>query len=235
VSRGLRAVLFDLDDTLLDYSSGADAAWAVSSRLAAGSGLDPDRLSATIDEVRRWFWSDPDRHARERVRMREAWLAIVTHALDRLGRAEAALATAIAEDFTRRRAAAWRLYDDAVPCLTALKARGIRLALVTNGDTTFQRDKIERFALASHFDVILIEGEFGVGKPDARVYAHVLDTLDVPPTHATMVGDNLEWDVLAPERYGITGIWLDRAGRGPAPDARAHPRRVVRTLDEILG
>jgi len=230
----VRAVLFDLDDTLLDYSSGADAAWMEASRLAAGSGLDPERLSATLDQVRRWFWSDPARHARERVRMREAWLGIVTHALERLEHADAALATAVAEDFARRRAAAWRLYADAVPCLTALRSRGVRLGLVTNGDASFQREKIERFGLAPHFDAMLIEGEFGVGKPDERVYAHVLETLGVPAADATMIGDNLEWDVLAHERLGITGIWIDRDGRGLGPDARGRPRRIVRTLDELL-
>ncbi|MGA9348435.1 MAG: HAD-IA family hydrolase [Anaerolineae bacterium] len=46
----------------------------------------------------------------------------------------------------------------------------------------------------------MIKGEFGVGKPDDRVYLHALDQLNVKPEETWMVGDNLEWDVRAPQR-----------------------------------
>ena len=55
------------------------------------------------------------------------------------------------------------------------------LGLVTNGDATQQRDKIERHGLARFFDAIVIEGEFGAGKPDEIVYRHALGELALGP------------------------------------------------------
>ena len=57
---------------------------------------------------------------------------------------------------------------------TNLKARGVKLALVTNGAAGTQRAKVERFALSDRFDHIQIEGEHGFGKPDERAYLHAM-------------------------------------------------------------
>jgi putative hydrolase of the HAD superfamily len=104
---------------------------------------------------------------------------------------------------------------------------------VTNGDAGQQRDKIERFALASFFEVIVIEGEFGRGKPDEAVYRHALDHLGVAPHEAWMVGDHIEFDVGAPQRLGLRGIWVDRPGAGLGPDSPVRPHRIIRSLREL--
>ena len=226
------AVLFDLDDTLLDYSGSVAECWEAACARAATTGIDPAELARTVDEVRAWFWSDPDRHARERVDMLRAWTAIVSTALERLGRPSELVARAVADDFATRRMLSAALFDDAVPCLTALRRAGAVLGLVTNGDARMQREKLARHGLAPYFDAIVIEGELGAGQPDVAVYRHVLGLLGVPPAAATMVGDNLEWDVVGAERAGITGVWLDRAGRGLPPGVTA--ARIIRTLAELV-
>lgn len=53
------------------------------------------------------------------------------------------------------------------------------------------------------FDYILIEGEFGAGKPDKSVFIHVLEKLDVAPQESWMIGDNLEHDMSGAQRVGI--------------------------------
>ena len=97
-----------------------------------------------------------------------------------------------------------------------------------------QRGKISRFSLAPFFEWILVEGEFGAGKPDERVYRHVLDGLGVAPGEAWMVGDHLEWDVAAPQRLGVTGIWVDTAGLGLPGSSPVRPDRIIRALPELL-
>ncbi len=162
-----------------------------------------------------------------------AWQHIVEFALERLGRPAPELAAAVARDYAARRRTAMRLFPDSLACLTELRRRGIPLALVTNGDATQQRDKIERHDLARFFDAILVEGEFGVGKPDEAVYRHVLKALGMTPDEALMVGDHLEWDVGAPQRLGLTGVWMDRGGVGLPHGSAVQPHRIIRSLDEL--
>ena len=229
-------MLFDLDDTLLDYSGGVERCWAAACAAAGeGAGLDAGGLTAAVERARRWFWADPARHARERVDMLGAWTKIAAAALSALGHPDDTLASVLARDFASRRRAAMRLHADATPCLARFRAQGIPLALVTNGDATQQRDKIERNDLARFFDVILVEGEFGAGKPEEAVYRHVLEALGMTPADALMVGDHLEWDVGAPQRLGLTGVWMDRGGAGLPPGAAVRPHRIIRSLDELTG
>jgi putative hydrolase of the HAD superfamily len=230
----VKALLFDLDDTLLDYSGGVDRSWTEAcTECGVLAGIDPATLVAAIAETRRWFWDDPARHRRERVNMLGAWQHIVEFALERLGRPAPDLAEAIACDYAARRRAVMRLFPDSLACLTQLRRRGIPLALVTNGDASQQRYKIERHDLARYFDAIVIEGEFGAGKPDEAVYRHALGALRMKPGEALMVGDHLEWDVGAPQRLGLTGVWMDRGGLGLPHGSAVQPHRIIRSLDEL--
>ena len=231
----MKALLCDLDDTLLDYSGGQATCWAESCAAVAGpAGLELPALIRTVEEVGRWFWSDPDRQRRERTDMLGAWTKIAAAALERCGAGGDGLASRMAADFADRRRAVMCLYPDALITLERLRARGVPLALVTNGDRRMQREKLERFGLARYFDVIVIEGEFGAGKPDARVFRHALATLDAAPAVSWMVGDHLEWDVAGAQAVGVRAAWLDRPGRGLPPASLARPDRIIRGLPELL-
>jgi putative hydrolase of the HAD superfamily len=230
----MKAVLLDLDDTLLDYSSGVEDCWtATCVACCPETGVDAAGLIAALRPARRWFWDDPERHRRERVDMLGAWQKIVMHAMERLGPVDAGLAAAIARDFAARRRARERLFPEALAVLETFRRGGIPLGLVTNGDVRFQRDKIERHGLGPFFDVIVIESEFGAGKPDEAVYRHALDVLRTPATDACMVGDHLVWDVEGAQRVGITGIWIDREAAGLPADTSIRPDRIIRSLKEL--
>jgi putative hydrolase of the HAD superfamily len=114
-----------------------------------------------------------------------------------------------------------------------LKASGCRLGLLTNGAGQAQRKKIERFGLTEFFDTILVEGEVGFGKPDLRIYELALSQLDVTPRGVWMVGDNLEWDVAAPQKLGLVGIWVDRSDRGLPPGTAVRPDWIIRALADL--
>ena len=229
----MKALLLDLDDTLLDYSGGVDRSWHdACATCCPPAGVDIERLLKTLFETRQWFWSDPGRHREERVNMLRAWQRIAAHALGTLGVACDGLDAALAREYAASRRAAMRLFPDARETLERLRDQGIPLALVTNGDASQQRDKIERFDLASFFEVMVIEGEFGAGKPDEAVYRHALAHLGVEPREASMVGDHLEFDVAGPQRLGLSGIWLDRAGAGLA-DSPVRPHRIIRSLHAL--
>jgi putative hydrolase of the HAD superfamily len=121
-----------------------------------------------------------------------------------------------------------------VSTLEALRKKGIALALVTNGAAETQRPKLVRFDLERHFDHVQIEGEHGFGKPEERAYRHAMQKLSVSAHETWMVGDNLEWEVVAPQRLGIHAIWYDGESRGLPAKSQVRPDRVIRALSELL-
>jgi putative hydrolase of the HAD superfamily len=191
-------------------------------------------LLTALADTRQWFWSDPERQRRERVDMLGAWTKIAARALEVCGETDPRTAAAIAELYAERRRAAWRLFPEAAAFLARLREQRVPLALVTNGDARHQRDKIARHDLARWFDAILIEGEMGYGKPDEKVYREALRRLGVAAVDAWMVGDHLEFDVGAPQRFGLRGVWVDRAGAGLPANADVTPHRIVRDLSGML-
>ncbi len=231
-----QAILLDLDDTIVMLTSSGTRCWqALCQRYAPRfDGLEPERLQAAIEAVARWFWNDAERHRRGRLDLYASRREIVTRAFRELGLESPALADKLADAFTVEREAAIEPFPGALAALGTLRKRVARLALVTNGNADFQRRKIARFGLESLFDHVQIEGEFGVGKPDERVYRHVLERLEVRASDAWMVGDNLEWDVAAPQRVGMSGIWLDADGSGLPADTTVRPDRIIRALSELL-
>jgi putative hydrolase of the HAD superfamily len=231
----VKALLVDLDDTLLDYTGGVDVSWREAcSGVAAQAGVDLELMVAAVAQARRWFWSDPERHRRERTDMLGAWRKIVARGLEEIGIPSERQAAAVADDFAARRWKRMELFPEVPETLERLRRRGVPLALVTNGDRGQQRRKIEQFDLARFFDVILIEGEFGAGKPDDQVYRHVLGALRISASEAWMVGDNLEWDVIAPQRLGMRGVWIDASGQGVPESAQARPDLILPAFTELL-
>ncbi len=233
-------MLFDLDDTILATSEGSIEGWvAVADRFAPklnamGHDVTPERLRTAIHEYRVWFWSDAERNLKGRLNPRKALRENVRGGLEMLGVDAPEMVEWLAEAWTDLRWAASRPFPGAIETLQAFKDRGVKLGLVTNGADEIQRMKVERLGLPGLIDHIQIEGAFGVGKPEPEVYVHALESLGVPAQDTWMVGDNLEFDVLAPMRLGIYGIWVDFAGTGLPEDAISRPDRVVRSISELI-
>ena len=231
-----KALLVDLDDTILAFDSLADECWQkICSRFISQLEIDsPQKLFSAIKSERSWFWSDPERHRWGRLNLLLASRKIVHTALLRFGIDDTDMSRRIADAYRAEREKAVAPFPGAVETLTELRARGVRLGLITNGAASTQQAKIQRFNLGPLFISIVIEGEFGVGKPDERVFRHSLDVLGVPVEQSWMVGDNLEFDVQGAQRIGITGIWNDWRGSGLPEGSSAQPNRIIRSLSELL-
>ena len=229
-----RGILFDLDDTLVVFDGVAEPAWReVCARYAGRAGLPAEELRGAIREVARAYWSDAERHRVGRLSLEETRRSIVAEALRRRGIAGDELARTIADDYSRLQESRIALFPDALETLGALRAAGVRLALVTNGNAVLQRRKIDRFGLERYFEACLVEGELGFGKPDRRVFELGLRAMGTEPDEAWCVGDNLDWDVRGAQAVGITAIWKDNHRRG-APEVGVRPDRIIRELSELL-
>ncbi|HUN49882.1 MAG TPA: HAD family hydrolase [Candidatus Sulfotelmatobacter sp.] len=236
-----RAILFDLDDTILCAYGPPGVAWTrITEEFAAALGsLPPARVAAAIGAHGAAFWRDPAQHKYWRFRLEEARRRVVEGAFAALaaeGHAvpDAGVAAAMADRFSKLREAEMHCFPGAVETIDRLKDIGVKLALVTNGAAEPQRAKVTRFALEHRFDHIQIEGEHGFGKPEEQAYRHAMGALGVGPKDTWMVGDHLEWEVAAPQRLGIYAIWLDAYDVGLPPGSAIRPDRIIRSLPELL-
>ena len=234
-----RAILFDLDDTLIRAYAQPEEAWrrllhVFAAHLEAHDDAAIERVRVAVMDEARAFWSERTAAAKWRLDIPGARRLSVRRGLARLGIGDEALADRIADAFTEMRRAEYRLYPDAHATVDALRQAGVRLALVTNGAAETQREKIVRFELTHRFDHIQIEGEFGMGKPELDVYRHALDRLGVAAGDAWMVGDNYEWEVVAPQQLGMCGVWYDPFDAGVPAHATHQPSRIIKRLAELV-
>lgn len=235
-----RAILFDLDDTIITDGERLPILVQVAEEMATSlAPLPPVVVADALEAAFQSFWSTPAQAKVARLGaafgIRQARETVIADTFRSIGvTAGARWAPAFCERFAELRSLGSQVFVGATETISAFRQQGVRVALVTNGASDIQRAKLERFGLAPLFDHVQIEGEHGFGKPEARAYLHAMETLGVVASQTWMVGDNLEWEVAAPQRLGIFAIWHDHRGRGLPANAGVVPDRVVRRLSELL-
>jgi putative hydrolase of the HAD superfamily len=234
-----RAMLIDMDDTILSAYGRPDIAWNTIAAEFAGelAPHSPQQVAAAIVASARKFWAAAE--PEWRLKLAEARREVVRAGFSALAAAgptalSSDLAIRLADRFTDYREEQMFVFPGAHDAIDALKALGVKLALVTNGAAGIQRAKVERFALTHRFDHVQIEGEQGFGKPDERAYRHAMQALGVVASETWMVGDNLEWEVEVPQRLGIYAIWIDVHGEGLPAQSTVRPDRIIRSLTELV-
>ncbi len=226
-----QVMLLDLDDTIIVHSATSDPCWRRVCARYASEILAADQLFDAIRSSSEDYWRDPVRHKRGRLDLPKARREVVAAAFSDIGRNDNKLAHEIADAYTEERNKSLYPFPEAIETLESFRQQGIRLGLVTNGNSSEQRPKIERFRLAPFFEHIFIEGEMGMGKPDVRVFRHVLNTFEIEAKDTWMVGDNLIWDVEAPQRLGIFSVWIDLTGHGTS--SKVKPDLTVSSLADL--
>jgi putative hydrolase of the HAD superfamily len=237
-----KAILLDLDDTILSAFGQAEGQWqrVIAEFIEHLAPHPHEEIVAAIQAYSRYLWADQARHKHWRHRIGEARRHIVANAFAELERKAGhpvpppESLNALADRFNEVQEAELRMFPGSHETLDRLKELGVKLALVTNGAAEPQRKKVVRFALEHRFDHIQIEGEHGFGKPEDQAYRHALAALGAEAKDSWMVGDNLEWEVVAPQRLGIYAIWYDGYGIGLPPDSPIRPDRIIRSLPELL-
>jgi putative hydrolase of the HAD superfamily len=126
-------------------------------------------------------------------------------------------------------AEAWFLFDDVVPVLEALKARGLRLAVLSNFDSRLE-DLIRVFELDRYFDAVHYSTRMGAAKPDPAIFRAALAFHGVEAHQAKHVGDSSIADIEGATAAGIRAVLLDRTGAAIAGDG---VRRIA-GLRELL-
>jgi HAD superfamily hydrolase (TIGR01509 family) len=189
----LRAVIFDLDDTLHDKSA---TLRAVARRLHADHGLSAQgvKLDGWVSEfvaLNHLRIEKPEVFERLRV----------SFALP------GALGRSLLEDCDANLGSQARPFPGAIDCLAACKAAGLKVGLVTNGRDGFQRSKIAGLGALPYLDAIFTSGGFGAKKPDHAIFEACLKALGVIAEEAAVVGDDRCADIEPAIALGMTAVW----------------------------
>ncbi len=223
-----------MDDTLLDTSGGVQESWQrTCAAFAPELGCESETLHEAIRTQLKAFWKDEAAVEHWRTRLHEAReyniaLALGASGLDR------SRAKPVAERYWSEQSSRFKLFEDSLPTLDCLRAAGFRMGLISNGPRDMQRDKIRRFDLATHFDVIVIEGEFGHGKPHPNVFRHAMQSVGCMPEESWHIGDNLYADVGGAQGAGVHAAWIHRDRMEMKEDSPHVPDRVFAHLPELL-
>jgi len=254
-----KAVLFDLDDTLLwDERSVQEAFDVTCLEAAEATGVDPKALELAVRKEARalyesyetfsftqmiginpfeGLWGNFREGAAEEFRMLERIAPQYraeswTRGLRALGVDDAELGAKLGERFPAIRRTLAYVYEETYDVLDALKGN-VKLLLLTNGSPDLQKEKLAGVPkLAPYFDHIIISGDFGRGKPDPSIFSHAVELLGIDPSEGIMIGDKLTTDILGSSRIGMDNIWINH--HGAEIGEHVPPKHTVSRLKDIL-
>jgi putative hydrolase of the HAD superfamily len=230
-----QAITFDLGDTLIR----ADPSWTGIYHSVCeefGLGIDHDDLDRALAEgARSQFWDEVGPfEASEEASFRRVMefdrgiMAALGH-----GDVPEAFYRRLGQVFLRRQA--WHLFPDVLPALEALRAHGLRTAVISNwvwGGVELLHD----LEVAAHFDALVISARIGYQKPHATIFRHALELLGVPPERVIHVGDSHGADVVGARAVGMEAVLIERGHVTPfRPRPAGEPDvAVIRDLGGLL-
>jgi putative hydrolase of the HAD superfamily len=191
--RELKAILFDLDETLLDREQS----------LLNFISDQYDRLFTKYDVNKEEFclkFVELDQRG-------YVWKDVVYANLIKFFSLQHLCPEDLVKDYLLNFAGHATPFPGLHHVLSTLKREGYFLGLITNGREDLQTSTIEALKIAPFFDIILISESFGIKKPDPRIFKHALNQLGVEPSNALYVGDHPINDVEASICCGMTGVW----------------------------
>jgi putative hydrolase of the HAD superfamily len=103
----------------------------------------------------------------------------------------------------------WRVYDDVGPALEKFRARGLKLAVISNWDERL-RPLLTHIGLAPYFDAVVISAELGIHKPAPAIFAHAAEALQTVPQAILHIGDSPEEDLRGAQAAGFQAALLER-------------------------
>jgi HAD superfamily hydrolase (TIGR01549 family) len=229
----VRAVLFDLDDTLFDHAGCARDA------LTAVQGLHPRLAATSFDALERTHAALlEDLHGDVML----GRLPLDDARRERFRRLLAAYGVEDSEGIAAEVASMYRdAYREArravagASTLLAAVGKHARVAVVSNNLLDEQQEKLKLCGLEAHVDALVVSEEVGVSKPDSRIFRIALERLDSAPEDAVMVGDSWSADIEGALAAGVPAVWFNPRRLRPAdPAGRIPELHSLEPVDDAM-
>jgi HAD superfamily hydrolase (TIGR01549 family) len=242
----VKAVYFDLDDTLCAYWDAAKKGLRLAFEDHPEHGQSADAMVQQWGEAFREFsptikdthWYPKYLESGETTR-----IELMRRVLERAGSYDEALAVKLSHTYYVERHAALELFPEVTEVLEVLHRR-YKLGLITNGPADIQRQEIETLRLGKYFDAVIIEGELGIGKPAPEVMRQAEKLMRFSGEEILFVGNSYKHDVLPARAAGWHHAWIRRpsdvsptskTGKPePKPEGAPEPEITITDLRELL-
>ncbi|XP_043913942.1 N-acylneuraminate-9-phosphatase [Protopterus annectens] len=211
---GIKAVIFDLDNTLIDTTgAGNKAILQVKSLLRAKFHCPDDHINAICEKFQEKLLTESFRSTAlntddARILHWDTAIREVTG-----DETNGPLSTECYFLWKSTRMQYFSFSDDVQNMLTELR-KSFKLLLLTNGAPQVQREKVEICCCQTYFDAVVLAGEHTEEKPAPSIFHHCCNILGVEPQVCVMVGDSLDTDILGGLNAGLKAtIWINNSGR----------------------
>ena len=229
MSSPIKAILFDIDDTLFPTSAFAQEARraAVHAMVEAGFGFDENAVFEELLEVIAEFSSNYAHHFNKLV-MR----------LDPSGERTPNIDLVVAAGVSAYHDTKFRSlqpFADVPAMLEYARQRGWIVGVLSHGWTSKQAEKLVRLGVASLFDpgAIFISEKIGINKPNPKLYVRAAEELGLEPEEIIHVGDSPAHDVAPARSLGMTTVWARRASKWQASPEQVGADYVVDDFDQL--
>lgn len=223
----IRAIGFDLDNTLFDHTEAAAEAMRRLIHERNWKYIGDASVAAEWHRVETIYFSQYAAGIMTLVDHRRARMRVFLEATD--AGASARDLDSLWSEYLVHYAKSWVAYPDAFEALTDLKAAGLKMAVLTNGQQAQQESKLEAIGLADLFEGCLAIGTVEALKPDPRAFEQLCRLLECETHEVLFVGDDIDIDVRASINAGMRGVWLNRDGEESPKDIGVQ----IQTLGEL--
>lgn len=226
----LKAIFFDIDDTLFSTSEFARAARlnSVYAMIRAGLKCNVNECIQELKEVTEEFGPNYEHHY-DRLLLR-----LPKESYKGINSAVIVAAGVVAYHQTKNNSL--KPYDDVVEILRILSATEIILGIITAGLKIKQAEKLVRLDLLKFLNpqAIFITDQIGIGKPNVKLYKNACDTLGLEPKTCMYVGDNPLTDIDPPNKLGMITVLNRRSGKYLTIEGKTRPRFTITDMWDLL-
>jgi putative hydrolase of the HAD superfamily len=203
----IKAVIFDIDDTLKDHEGTEEA--ALRKLFTAYTTYRNSSMTELITVWREQSTYYLEQYLSGNLSLTQQRIARIQAIFTWLGKEISEHeATSVYERYLSAYETSWTLHDDVVPCLESLKE--YTLGIISNGDSKEQRLKLDKMGIRSYFSSVVISDDLGVRKPAPAIFEASLRDLGVSAKEAVYIGDRVDKDMAGAQHAGIPGVLIDR-------------------------